>query len=132
MPTKTKVDYLEQSMAEFKGDNGKQHQEIKNDVASYHKDTSTRLDTLNTVIVESWKDMGNKIDSFKNEVMCDRASVARELSKTAKIEDLEQKADREDVASLSNRLWGLIIGLGTILGGFLIWVLQETIKRSWK
>ena len=106
--------------------------QIKESVASYHTDTSARLDTLNTVVTESWKDVTCKIDRFKDEVMNDRANVAAALAKTATIEHLEMKADREDVISLSNRLWGLIVGLGTIFAGFLVWILQELIKKSMK
>jgi CRISPR/Cas system type I-B associated protein Csh2 (Cas7 group RAMP superfamily) len=106
--------------------------QIKESVASYHDDTSARLDTLNTVITESWRDMGSKIDKFKDEVMNDRANVASQLARTVTLDHLEKKANTEDLISLSNRLWGLIVGLGTIFAGFLVWILQELIKKSMK
>jgi hypothetical protein len=130
--TMEKVNYLEKAMAEFKEENNQQHTEIKTSVENYHKDTSIRLDTLNTVITESWRDMGCKIDKFKDEVMADRAHVASQLARTARIEDLEKKADKKDLDSLVKEMKGYTKAVIIILVGFIIFIIEELVRRNLK
>jgi hypothetical protein len=76
--------------------------------------------------------MGSKIDSFKDEVMCDRAVVKADLAKTATKEDLLAKAEKRDLERLNNNIIRITTTIVVVIIGFVIWIIEETVKRSWK
>lgn len=87
------------------------------------KDGLTRIETKIDKVTEV---ASNKADRDAVE------SINSIIAAKANSEEVKGKADKTDVDTLNNRLWGLIITVGIALLGFVIWTLERLLDGHLK